>query len=110
MAQFFNSQDAPRTKDAEIFCTIGDRRYSMLNAKNFEANASVSLADVKRLGTPIIGKKAIGLEVKVPTAARSSRTSRCTAKCTATSPTWPRTQASHASARKWYSTRHASTE
>ena len=65
MAQFFNSQDAPRTKDAEIFCTIGDRRYSMLNAKNFEANASVSLADVKRLGTPIIGKKAIGLEVKV---------------------------------------------
>lgn len=65
MAQFFNAQDAPRTKDAELFCTIGDRRYSMLNAKNFEANASVSLADVKRLGTPITGKKAIGMEVKL---------------------------------------------
>ena len=65
MAQFFNAQDAPRTKDAEIFCTIGTRRYSMLNAKNFEANASVELADVKRLGTPITGKKAIGMEVKL---------------------------------------------
>ena len=65
MPQFFNAQDAPRTKNAEIFCTIGTRRYSMLNAKNFEANASVSLADVKRLGTPITGKKAIGMEVKL---------------------------------------------
>ena len=65
MAQFFNAQDAPRTKDAELFCDIGDRRYSMLNAKNCEANASISLADVKRLGTPITGKKAIGMEVKL---------------------------------------------
>lgn len=62
---FFNAQDAPRTNQAELFCTIGTRRYSMLNAKSCEANASVSLADVKRLGTIITGKKAIGLEVKL---------------------------------------------
>jgi hypothetical protein len=37
----------------------------MLNAKSCEATASVSLADVKRLGTPIVGKKATGLEVKL---------------------------------------------
>ena len=63
--QFFNAQDAPRTNEAEIFCTIGKRRYTMLNAKSCEATASVSLADVKRLGTPITGKKANGLEVKL---------------------------------------------
>ena len=63
--KFFNPQDAPNAKEAEFFCTIGDRRYSMFNAKNFEANASVSLADVPRLGTAIVGKKATGLEVKL---------------------------------------------
>jgi hypothetical protein len=65
MAQFFNAQDAPRTNQAELFCTIGERRYTMLNAKSCEATASVSLADVKRLGTPVTGKKATGLEIKL---------------------------------------------
>ena len=63
--QFFNAQDAPRTNAAEIFATIGERRYTMLNAKNCEANASITLGDVKRLGTTITGKKAIGMEVKL---------------------------------------------
>lgn len=62
---FFNAQDAASAKQAEFFCTIGDRRYSMLNAKNFEAVASVTNADVPRLGSPITGKKAVGLEVKL---------------------------------------------
>jgi hypothetical protein len=62
---FLNPQDVPSAKLAEFFCTIGDRRYSMLNAKNLEANASVSLADVKRLGTIVTGKKANGLEIKL---------------------------------------------
>lgn len=62
---FFNAQDAASAKMAEFFCTIGDRRYSMLNAKNFEATASVSNADVPRLGSPITAKKAVGLEVKL---------------------------------------------
>lgn len=63
--QFFNAQDAPRTNEAEIFCTVGARRYTMLNAKNCEAKANISLSDVKRLGTPITGKKPNGLEVKL---------------------------------------------
>lgn len=63
--QFLNSQDAPSAKEAEAFCTIGTRRYSMFNAKSAEVNASISLADVPRLGTTIKGKKANGLEVKV---------------------------------------------
>ena len=62
---FLNPKDVPSAKLAEFFCTIGDRRYSMLNAKNFEATASVSNADVPRLGSMITGKKTNGLEVKL---------------------------------------------
>lgn len=62
---YFNPDDAQSAKEAEFFCTIGSRRYSMLNAKNFEATASVSLADVPRLGAMIMGKKPSGLEVKL---------------------------------------------
>lgn len=62
---YFVADDAQSTKQAEFFCTIGNRRYSMLNAKNFEAKASVSLADVKSLGSLITQKKPNGLEVKL---------------------------------------------
>ena len=62
---YFKADDAQSAKQAEFFCTIGDRRYSMLNAKNFEATASVSLADVKTLGKLITQKKPNGLEVKL---------------------------------------------
>lgn len=65
MKTFFNADDAQSTKQAEFFCTIDGRRYSMLNAKNFEAKASVSLADVKTLGRVITQKKPNGLEVKL---------------------------------------------
>lgn len=34
--QFMNTQDAPSAKQAEFFCTINGRRYSMLNAKNLK--------------------------------------------------------------------------
>ena len=62
---YFRADDAQSARQAEFFCTIGDRRYSMMNAKNFEAKASVSLADVKTLGTLITQKKPNGLEVKL---------------------------------------------
>lgn len=62
---YFNADDAQSAKQAEFFCTIGNRRYSMLNGKNFEAKASVTLADVKSLGRLITQKKATGLEVKL---------------------------------------------
>lgn len=62
---YFNADDAQSAREAEFFCTIGNRRYSMLNAKNFEAKASVSLADVKTLGKLITQKKPSGLEIKL---------------------------------------------
>lgn len=62
---YFNADDAQSAKEAEFFCTIGDRRRSMLNAKNFEAKASVSLGDVKSIGNLITGKKPNGLEIKL---------------------------------------------
>lgn len=62
---YFKADDAQSARQAEFFCTIGNRRYSMLNAKNLEATASVSLADVKTLGKLITQKKPNGLEVKL---------------------------------------------
>ena len=62
---YFKADDAQSARQAEFFCTIDNRRYSMMNAKNFEAKASVSLADVKTLGTLITQKKPNGLEVKL---------------------------------------------
>lgn len=62
---YFKADDAQSARQAEFFCTIDNRRFSMLNAKNFEAKASVSLADVKTLGKLITQKKPNGLEVKL---------------------------------------------
>lgn len=62
---YLNPQDVPSSKLATFFVTIGTRRYAMLNAKNFEANATVSNADVPRLGCMITGKKPNGLEIKL---------------------------------------------
>lgn len=62
---YFIADDAQSANQAEFFCTIGSRRYSMLNAKNFEAKANVSLADVKTLGRLITQKKPNGLEIKL---------------------------------------------
>ena len=61
----FNSQDAQSAKMAEMFVTIGDRRYSMFHAKNFEAKSSVTTSDIPRLGGIINGKKATAMEIKL---------------------------------------------
>ncbi|MCI5792854.1 MAG: phage tail tube protein [Lachnospiraceae bacterium] len=61
----FNPKDAQSAKNATLFVTIGKRRYAMLNAKDFEAKATVSTADVPRLGCMIMGKKPTGLEIKL---------------------------------------------
>ena len=63
MSGFMNTNDAPSSKLATFYCTVGGRRYAMLNAKNFEAN--VSLADVPILGKTIKGKKPSGLDIKI---------------------------------------------
>lgn len=60
---FFNPQDAPHAKQATCFVTIDGKRYSMLNAKNFEAKASVETAEVPMLGRLIKGRKATGLAI-----------------------------------------------
>ncbi len=65
MKKFFNPSDAPVAKHAEFFVTIGNRRYSMMNAKNFSATASVETVDVPYLSGMIKGKKAVGMEVKL---------------------------------------------
>ena len=62
---YLNPQDVPSAKLAELFCTIDGRRYSMLNAKSFEATASIENADVPRLGSMITGKKPTGMEVRI---------------------------------------------
>ena len=62
---YFKADDAQSAREAEFFCTVGNRRYTMLNAKDFEATASISLADVKTLGRNITQKKPNGLEVKL---------------------------------------------
>lgn len=62
---WFNADDAQSAKEAEFFCTIEDRRYTMMNAKNFKATASISLADVKTLGMLVTQKKPNGLEIKL---------------------------------------------
>lgn len=33
---YMNEQDVPSAKEAEAFVTVGEQRYNLLNAKNFE--------------------------------------------------------------------------
>lgn len=65
MAEFMNQFDAPSTKLATMYCTIDGRRYNMLNAKDFEAVATVETAKVPRLGAVIAGHKQTGMEIKL---------------------------------------------
>lgn len=57
------TNDAPVAKFAEVFVTIGDKRYSMLMCKNFEGKVNISTQDVPRMGSVIMGKKATGVEI-----------------------------------------------
>ena len=56
--------DAPSAKLATCFVTIGDNRYSMLMAKDFEANMSVETKEVPTLGRTIKGVKPVGATIK----------------------------------------------
>lgn len=57
------TNDAPVSKYAEVFVTLGNNRYSMLMCKNFEGKASVSNQDVPRIGSIIMGKKPTSVEI-----------------------------------------------
>ena len=64
MPNYMPANDAPSAKLATCFVTIGARRYSMLMAKNFEANMSVETKEVPALGRTIKGVKAVGATIK----------------------------------------------
>lgn len=51
METLFNTQDAPSAKQATCYVTINDRRYNMLNAKDFKATAKVETKEVTVSGT-----------------------------------------------------------
>ena len=50
--------DAPVAKYAEVFVTVKERRYTFLNATNFEGKANVSTKEVPRVGATVMGHKA----------------------------------------------------
>lgn len=57
-----NPQDAPSAKQAEAFITIGNNRYNMFSAKNFEATDSIENAEVNTIGRIRTGHKTVGLD------------------------------------------------
>lgn len=65
MANVMNPQDAAKTNQATVFCTIEGNRYAMLNAKKVEVKANVSSKEVPRLGTVMKGRKSVSLEVEI---------------------------------------------
>lgn len=56
--------DAPSAKLATAFVTINNKRYSMLMAKDFEANASIETTEVPVLGRTIKGVKPTGMTIQ----------------------------------------------
>ena len=43
---YINEQDVPSAKEAEAFVTVGEQRYNLLNAKNFEGKANISTKEI----------------------------------------------------------------
>ena len=43
---YMNEQDVPSAKEAEAFVTVGEQRYNLLNAKNFEGKANISTKEI----------------------------------------------------------------
>lgn len=56
--------DAPSAKLATAFITIEGKRYSLLNAKDFEAKMSVETKEVPTLGRVVKGVKPTGATIK----------------------------------------------
>lgn len=61
---FMPFNDAPSAKLATAFVTIDGKRYTMLQAKNFEANMNVETKEVPTLGRIVKGVKAVGSTIK----------------------------------------------
>jgi len=52
-----NTNDAVLAKFAEVFVTLGGKRFSVLQCKDFEGKASVSTTEVERLGCMVVGHR-----------------------------------------------------
>ena len=61
---YMPANDAPSAKLATCFVTIGDRRYAMLMAKDFDAKADIKTAEVPALGRTVTGVKPVGMTIK----------------------------------------------
>lgn len=56
--------DAPSAKLATAFVSVGNNRYAMLMAKDFEAKMSVETKEVPTLGRTVKGVKPVGATIK----------------------------------------------
>lgn len=61
---YMPANDAPSAKLATCFVTVGDRRYAMLIAKDFEGKMAVETKEVPALGRTIKGVKPVGGTIK----------------------------------------------
>ena len=64
MNSYMPMNDAPSAKLATCFVTIGEQRYAMLMAKDFEAKMSISTKEVPAIGRIVEGRKATGASIK----------------------------------------------
>ncbi len=60
-----NTKDALLAKFARIYVTIGDNRYLMAMAKDFEAKANITTKEAPALGSVITPYKATGVKIPV---------------------------------------------
>ncbi|MBP1582177.1 MAG: hypothetical protein J6A26_07260 [Oscillospiraceae bacterium] len=61
---YMPANDAPSSKLATAFVTIRDRRYEMLNMKEFEGKMNIKTEEVPTLGRTVNGRKPVGAEIK----------------------------------------------
>lgn len=61
---YMPANDAPSAKLATCFVTIGERRYAMLMAKDFEATSDIKTEEVPVLGRIVTGVKPVGMTIK----------------------------------------------
>jgi hypothetical protein len=64
MSNYMPFNDAPSAKLATCYVDIGDRRYAMLMAKDFEANMNIETKEVPLLGRTVKGVKPVGATIK----------------------------------------------
>lgn len=64
MSSYMSFNDAPSAKLATAYVTVGDERFAMLMAKDFEANMNVETKEVPTLGRTVKGYKAVGASIK----------------------------------------------